>query len=411
MATTDHASRADLLLYRRGGRIADELDRTAADGWLVYDFRGSNPAFSRLLGSPGELKSTRRAFLYIPFDGEPRLLIHHVDAGNLSRLGLNVRPYGGRDELVRELTQLLNGARRVLMEYSPGNAIPYVSRVDGGTLDLVRSLGVEVISSADVLAAVVAAWDAADIASHQRAADALDRCKDGLFSAVQSRLGMGIEWNEVEAQQHLVRLMQEHGLEFDHPPIVAVNRHAGDPHYAPEPSLALPIKSGDLVLTDLWARESDRPDGGVGAYADITWVATAADPIPGDHLKIWETVRSARDAAVAFVEDRVGASEPVQGGEVDRVARDVIEKAGYGQAFTHRTGHSIGWLGAHGDGVNIDDFETHDTRLLRPGAAFSVEPGIYLSNFGVRSEINVVITPGSQVKVTTRQQTELVRLG
>jgi Xaa-Pro aminopeptidase len=410
MATTENASRADLLLYRRSGRIADELDRAAADGWLVYDFRGSNPAFSRLLGRPGELKSTRRAFLYIPIDGEPRLLIHHVDAGNLARLGLNVRPYGGRDELVSQLTQLISGARRVLMEYSPGNAIPYVSRVDGGTLDLVRSLGVEVLSSADVLAAVVAAWDSADIASHQRAADALDRCKDGLFSAMQSRLGLGVEWNELEAQQHLVRLMQEHGLEFDHPPVVAVDRHAGDPHYAPAPGLALPIKPGNLVLTDLWARESDRPDGGVGAYADITWVASAADPIPGDHVRIWETVRTARDAAVSFITDRLASSEPVQGGEVDRVARAVIDKAGYGKAFTHRTGHSIGWLAAHGDGVNIDDFETHDTRLLRPGAAFSIEPGIYLSNFGIRSEIDVVITPGNQVKVTTPQQRDLVHL-
>lgn len=408
MATTE--PRADLLLHKRSGRIADELDRAAADGWLIYDFRGSNPAFSRLLGRPGELKSTRRAFLFIPRDGEPRLLIHHVDAGNLSRLGLVVRPYGGRDELVQELARLIGDARRVLMEYSPGNAIPYVSRVDGGTLDLVRSLGVEVLSSADALAAVIAAWDSADIASHQRAAQALERCKDGLFSAIRSRLASAIEWTEVDAQQHLVRLMQEQGLEFDHPPIVAVGRHAGDPHYAPVPELALPIQAGDLVLTDLWARESDRLDGGLGAYADITWMASAADPTPGDHLKIWETVRSARDAAVAFIEDQIGSGTPLQGGEVDRVARSVIEKAGYGKAFTHRTGHSIGWLGAHGDGVNIDDFETHDTRLLRPGAAFSIEPGIYLSNFGVRSEINVVITPGSQVKVTTLPQTDLVRL-
>ena len=408
MTTT--SERADLVVRKRRARIADELDRLDVDGWLVYDFRGSNPAFSRLLGQPGELASTRRAFLFIPREGDPRLLIHHVDAGNLSRLGLEVRGYGGRDELVSELIRLVASARRVLMEYSPGNAIPYVSRVDGGTLDLVRSLGIEVASSADALAAVVAAWDSADIASHERAAEALDKCKDGLFSAIHSRLGMGVEWTELDAQQHLVRLMQEQGLEFDHPPIVAVNRHAGDPHYAPAVGLALPIRSGDLILTDLWAREKERPDGGVGAYADITWMGTAADPLPNDHGRIWETVRSARDAAVSFLEDRVAAGEPVQGGEVDRVCRAVIDKAGYGKAFTHRTGHSLGWLGAHGDGVNIDDFETHDTRLLRPGASFSIEPGIYLSSFGVRSEINVVITPGNQVKVTTRQQTELIRL-
>src|SRR6266566_2246975 len=183
--------RADLLLSRRGDRIADELDRSATDGWLVYDFRGSNPAFSRLLAArAGLTHSTRRAFLYIPKRGEPRLLIHHVDAGNFSRLGLDVRPYGGRDELLDELRALLNGARRVLMEYSPGNAIPYVSRVDAGTLEVVRSLGIEVLSSADALASVVAAWDAADIASHERAAQALERGKDGLFAAIKSRLAL-----------------------------------------------------------------------------------------------------------------------------------------------------------------------------------------------------------------------------
>jgi Xaa-Pro aminopeptidase len=410
MTITEQGRRADLLLSRRGSRIADELERVEADGWLVYDFRGSNPAFSRLLGQPGDLKSTRRAFLYIPRDGEARLLIHHVDAGNLSRLGLAVGPYGDRNELVQELTRLLRGARRVLMEYSPGNAIPYVSRVDGGTIDLVRALGIEVMSSADALAAVVAAWDSADIASHQRAADALNRCKDDLFSAIRTRLNTGVEWTELDAQQHLVRLMQEQGLEFDHPPIVAVGGHAGDPHYAPAPGVALPIKAGDLVLTDLWAREKDRPDGGVGAYADITWVASSADPVPEDQAKIWGIVRAARDAAVEFLSQRVAEGEPVQGGELDRVARSVIDRAGYAKAFTHRTGHSLGWLGAHGDGVNIDDFETHDTRLLRPGAAFSIEPGIYLSGFGVRSEINVVITPGNQVKVTTPPQLEFVRL-
>jgi Xaa-Pro dipeptidase len=401
--------RADLLLARRRARIADELERAAVDGWLVYDFRGSNPAFGRLLGD-AHLKSTRRAFLFIPRDGEPRLLIHHVDAGNIGRTGLAVVAYGGRDEMVQQLTALLGTSRRVLMEYSPGNAIPYVSRVDGGTLDLVRGLGIEVVSSADALASVVAAWDAADLASHQRAAARLEAAKDGLFAAIRSRLALGETWNEYDAQQHLVSLMTESHLEFDHPPIVAVGAHAGDPHYAPSQELALPIQSGDLVLTDLWARESDRPDGAVGAYADITWMASAADFTPYEQLHVWESVRSARDAAVKLLEARIAAHEPVQGGEVDNAAREVIRVAGYASAFTHRTGHSIGWLGAHGDGVNIDDFETHDTRLLRPGAAFSIEPGVYLPAFGVRSEINVAITAGGQVKVTTPPQTELVRL-
>jgi Xaa-Pro aminopeptidase len=409
--TTPPKAAADLLLKRRGHRIADELARSATDGWLVYDFRGSNPAFSRLLAAgPGITHSTRRAFLFVPRQGEPRLLIHHVDAGNFSRLGLEVKAYGGRDEMLEELRALLNGARRVLMEYSPGNAIPYVSRVDAGTLELVRSLGVEVLSSADALASVVAAWDAADLASHLRAAQALERAKDGLFSAIKRQLATSVVWTEFDAQQHLARLMLGEGLEFDHAPIVAVGPHAGDPHYAPEPDIALPIQPGDLVLTDLWAHEAQRPDGGPGAYADITWVATTAESPPVEQVNVWETVRMARDAAVAFIEERVRTAQPVQGGEVDRVSRGVIAGAGFGAAFTHRTGHSIGWLGAHGDGVNIDDFETHDTRLLRPGAAFSIEPGIYLPSFGVRSEINVAITPGGDVKVTTPPQAELVRL-
>ena len=410
MTIAEQPARADLLLDRRRGRISDELEQSAADGWLVYDFRGSNPAFGRLLGS-GLPKSTRRAFLYIQRDAEPRLLIHHVDAGNFSRLGLDVRPYGGREELVAALTTLLGAARRVLMEYSPGNAIPYVSRVDAGTVDLVRGLGIEVLSSADVLAAVVAAWDSADIASHQRAAQALERAKDGLFSAIRSHLALGGAWTEFDAQQHLVTLMHQEGLEFDHPPVVAVGAHAGDPHYAPAPDVALPISYGDLVLTDLWAREAQRPDGGVGAYADITWMGTASASPPHEQVRVWEAVRDARDAAVKLIEERLAAHEPVQGAEVDRVARRVIQTAGFGLAFTHRTGHSIGWQAPHGDGVNIDDFETHDTRVLRPGASFSIEPGVYLPDFGMRSEINVVITPGNAVKVTTAPQQALVQLG
>ena len=409
VTTLQRAPRADLLLSRRAARIADELEQAGADGWLVYDFRGSNPAFGRLLGDV-HLKSTRRAFLYVPRHGEPALLIHHVDAGNIARLGVEVLPYSGRGDMVEQLAKLLGAARRVLMEYSPGNAIPYVSRVDGGTLDLVRGMGIEVLSSADALASVVAAWDAADLTSHQRAAAALERAKDGLFAAIRSHLSGGEGWNEFDAQQHLVRLLHDQGLEFDHPPVVAVGPHAGDPHYAPDPELALPIQLGDLVLTDLWGHEADRADGGTGAYADITWMASAAEFTPYEQLHVWESVRNARDAAVRFVEQRVAAQEPVQGGEVDRVAREVIRVAGYEAAFTHRTGHSIGWLGAHGDGVNIDDFETHDTRLLRPGAAFSIEPGVYLAAFGVRSEINVAITAGGQVRVTTPPQTELVRL-
>jgi Xaa-Pro aminopeptidase len=403
-------NRVDLLLSRRAERIADELDRSATDGWLLFDFRGANPAFRRLLGDDQHPQSTRRAFLYVPRHGEPHLVIHHVDAGNFARLGVSVTPYGGRAEMRAQLSALLGGARRVLMEYSPGNAIPYVSRVDGGTLDMVRSLGVEVVSSADALASVVAAWDAEDLASHERAAQALDRARDGLYTTLRDRLARGITCSEYDAQQHLAALMRAEGLEYDHPPIVAVGPHTADPHYAPEPEVALPIRPGDLLLTDLWGHEANRADGGLGAFADITWMATAAsDPEP-EQVRVWETVRDARDAAVRYLETRLERGEAVQGGQVDAAARTVIDAAGFGAAFTHRTGHSIGWLSAHGDGVNIDDFETHDTRLLRPGAAFSIEPGIYLGPFGVRSEINVAIAPDGTLKVTTPPQQALVKL-
>ncbi len=396
------------VLVQRADRIEQELATGQADGWLVYDFRGSNPAFGRLLGMLPQ--STRRAFLFVPRSGAPRLLIHHVDAGNFGRLGFEVATYGGREEMLAGLSRLLGAARRVAMEYSPGNAIPYVSRVDGGMLDLVRGLGVEIVSSADILASVVAAWDAADVASHERAAAGLERAKDALFAQLREALASGQTWTEVDAQRFLVDRFEEMDLEADHAPIVGVNEHAGDPHYAPDTALALPIRHGDLVLVDLWAHEQHRAGGGVGAYADITWMATAAETPPAEHVRVWETVRSARDAAVRLLEERVSRGEPVQGGEVDRTARQVIEAAGYGAAFTHRTGHSIGWDAAHGDGVNVDDFETHDSRLLRPGAAFSIEPGVYLPTFGVRSEIDALIGPDGRFRVTTPPQRDLVKL-
>ncbi len=396
-----------MLLERRAERIDAELDRAAADGWLIYDFRGSNPAFGRLLGEVP--LSTRRAFLYRPRRGSARLLIHHVDAGNFGRLGLEMTAYGSYQELLAGVHGLLGEARRVLMEYSPGNAIPYVSRVDAGTLELIRSLGCEVLSSADALAAVVAAWDAGDIASHERAVGALYRAREQLYAELRAVLARDEVWTEVDAQRRLAELMAHDGLEADHEPIVAVNEHAADPHYAPAPEVALPIRRGDLLLLDLWGRETHRPDG-LGAFADITWMASAAEREPADRLKVWETVRAGRDAAVQLIDERFAAGLPLQGAEVDQVARRTIAAAGWGAAFRHRTGHSIGWHAAHGDGVNIDDFETHDSRLLAPGASFSIEPGIYLGRFGMRSEINMVVTGEGQPRVTTPAQRELVPL-
>lgn len=398
-----------LFLRQRADVLAVSIQQSGADGWLVYDFRGSNPAFARLIGIDLP-QSTRRAFLLITATGDARLVIHHVDAGNFERLGLPVRAYGSREEMLQALGDTLGAARRVLMEYSPGNAIPYVSRVDGGTLELVRALGVEVLSSADALASVVARWDGADLASHERAARALEESKDALFEVLRGVLARGETWTEVDAQSYLVGELQRRGMEFDHPPIVAVDAHAGDPHYAPAPETALAIRRGSLLLTDLWVREARRPDGKTGAYADVTWMATAAERIPEEQERVWQVVRDARDAAVRLLQERLERGARVQGGEVDQAARRHIAASGYGDFFTHRTGHSIGWNSAHGDGVNIDDYETHDTRVLRPGASFSIEPGVYLPTFGVRSEIDCVVTERAELRVTTEQQRDLVRL-
>lgn len=395
-------------IIERQELIVQELERADADAWVVADFRGSNPAFARLLGQEA-LKSTRRAFLVARRDRGPELLIHHVDAGNFRRLGLPVHPYRSRDEQIARLRDLLAGCRLVLMEYSPLGAIPYVGRVDAGTIELVRSLGVEVGSSADLLAAVVAHWSERDLRLHRQAAAALDAARDALFAALGAALRRGATWTELDAQRFLLERFAAAGLESDHPPIVAVNAHAGDPHYAPTAEHALPIAPGDLVLVDLWARVAQPGDGQPGAYADITWMAVAAERPTAQQEQVWQIVRAARDAAVEFLRQRWSAGAPVAGYEVDRVARALIERAGYGAAFTHRTGHSLGWDSAHGEGVNIDGFETHDTRQLRPGAAFSIEPGIYLPEFGVRSEINVAIT-ASGVEVTTPPQQEIVRL-
>lgn len=385
--------RAEVL--RRARRF---LRQQGLDAWLLHDFRGSNPIFARVVGEAGLV--TRPCFLLVPPRGRPRLLAHFVDAGHLRSLGLPLCTYSSRADLERELARLLRGRRRVAMEYFPRAEVPRASRVDAGTLELVRSLGVEVVPSADLFQYSALRWSPAQVASHRRTARALTRLVGEAFARAFAEGGRGLD--EVGLQAFLRRRMEEEGLLAPDGPIVAVNEHSADPHYEPTPSTCAPIRPGDWLLIDIWAREPG-PDG---VYADITWVAYLGERVPEPHRRAFRAVAGARDRAVDFLRRAFREGRPVQGWEVDRVARDYLRRRGYGRAFRHRLGHSLG-TEVHGDAVNLDGWETRDTRRLLPGLAVTVEPGVYLKDFGCRSEINLLLTPRGPV-VTTPIQREVV---
>jgi Xaa-Pro aminopeptidase len=371
------------------------------DGWLLYDFHGSNPVAVEVTGLAGR-HTTRRWYYFIPAAGQPTKLVHAIEAFVLDGLPGRQVAYAGRLELEDGLRAALRGARTVAMEYSPDCAIPYVSRVDGGTLELVRRLGPVVVSSADLVQQFAAVWDAEATATHRTASERLYRVKDQAFAYVAAKLGTGDSPGEFEVQQKMVKWMGEAGLVFDAPPIVAAQEHAGNPHYSPARDRSRPIRRNELLLLDLWGKL----DHAGAVYADITWVGHSGEP-PAVVVRAFDAVVAGRDAAVALVERRAAASEPVRGFEVDRAARDVIARAGFGGQFIHRTGHSLG-RDVHGNGVHMDDYETHDTRRLLPGTGFTIEPGVYTPRFGVRSEINMVVGERS-AEVTGPRQERIVQ--
>ena len=368
------------------------LSEQGLDGWLLYDFRGQNPTAVAVLGLEGRIL-TRRFFYLVPREGEPTLLVHAIEQSQFPAAlpGRRV-PYASwrslRDGLAAALGALRPGAR-IAMEYLPGGAIPTLSRVDGGTLELVRSLGPEVVSSGELVQRFLCRLDRAQVESHRRALLAIDAAKDAAFERLFAAHRRGETPKELELQAFLVDRFREADLETDYAPIVAVNGHAADPHYAPSAATSAPVNPGDLVLVDLWARGRGPRD----VYADITWVAFCGDRPPPLLERIFRVAADARDAGLAALERAFAEGRTLQGFEVDRVVRDRIEAAGFGDRFLHRTGHSIDTR-VHGDGANLDDLETHDTRPLVPGLAFSIEPGIYLpdENLGVRTEIDVVLT-------------------
>ena len=383
--------------------VQEQLAKMDLDGWLLYDFQGLNPIARKLVGLRGNLL-TRRWFYWIPRIGEPAIVCHRIEQHEFQSLDGRLHPFKSWDDMIRILKEVLQGATTIAMEYSPNGSIPYVSRIDGGTLEMVRNLGTRVISSADLVQYFEARWSRAQFQMHLEASRSLMRILEATFEKVKASLGVGCGVTEYELQQFMLERYVEEGLFTFSAPIVAANQNSGNPHYEPSRENSLPIRKGHFLLVDFWAKLK-KPEA---VYADYTWVAFLDEVIPDRYLAIWEIVRGARDAASAFVKSRY-PKDPPQGWEVDSIARKFIQRKGYGEFFIHRTGHNIGEED-HGNGANMDSLETKDERLLLPHTCFSIEPGIYLPEFGIRSEINVYLDDDTVVITGEPVQQEVVRI-
>jgi Xaa-Pro aminopeptidase len=367
--------------------IQSTLKSLELDAWLLYDFHGLNPIARRVIGLGDDRFATRRWFGLIPSSGEPVFLHHAIEAHLFADLPGRRMPFVGYRELQEKLREMLRGVRRVAMEYVPGGAIPYVSRVDAGTVEMVRAAGVQVVSSADLVQVFEARWSGEALESHRRAARGLKEVLQTTFDHVTRAVRSKESITEYSVQRFMGEQFQVRRLVYD-PPIVAVNAHSGNPHYEPRAEGSAPIKKNDLLLLDLWCREE--PHGSI--WADITWMAYLGKEVLPRHREIWDIVAGARDAAVSFLKEGASLGKRIRGADVDEVARNHVRERGYAERFIHRTGHSIG-LEVHGNGCNIDGLETIDDRQLIPRTGFSIEPGIYLEGrFGVRIEDIVALT-------------------
>ncbi len=380
--------------------VQEYLVSEGLDGWLLYDFHGLNPIAGEFLRLKGI--QTRRWFYWIPAKGMPHKITHAIEQDTFAETpGIN-HVYSAWQEIETHLETVLAGAKVIAMEYSPEGAIPYVSRVDGGTLEVVRKSGVQIASSADLVQYFQARWTDEQLATHRKAAHALAEIKDLAFRKIADCVRDEKPITEYRIQQFILRQFEQRKMVTEHLPMCAVNTHASNPHYAPSEAHTAPITTGDLVLIDIWAK-LDVPEA---IFADITWMAYVGSTVPDKMAEVFTVAKYARDLAVEFINDRLQAGQPVYGYEADDVARGIIREAGYGKYFTHRTGHSIDTAG-HGNGVNIDNLETRDRRRIIPGVGFSIEPGIYLPEFGVRTEINVFVHE-NHAEVTTQPVQEAI---
>jgi Xaa-Pro aminopeptidase len=383
--------------------IQSDLRAAKLDGWLFYDFRGRDPIAQSILKLPAAMR-TRRWFYFVPAKGTPKKLVHKIETESLAALPGETLYYAGQDELRKNVKRILRRARNVAMQYSPKNAVPYVAMVDAGTIELVRSSGAKVVSSADLVQKYEACWSAEQLESHLAAGVAIDRVVRGAFQFAANSVRAKKTITELDIKNWILKEYEAAGIWTEVGPDIAVNAHASDPHYCPTAESASPIREGDLLLMDVWGKT--KTPGSV--YYDITWMGYLGAKVPEKYAKVFGVVREARDKAVDLICKHVSAGKPLQGWQVDKTARNVIEKAGYGKYFFHRTGHSIGEA-VHGNGANMDGLETHDVRHLIPRTCNSIEPGIYLPEFGVRTEVNMYIGE-SEARVTGAIQKEILAL-
>ncbi len=375
--------------------VQDTLQEFGLDGWLLYDFRGSNVLARRVLGLDHKPTGTRRSFYFIPARGTPRKLVHRIETAALDDLPGTKTVYLPWQQLEAGVADMITGCRRIAMEYAPRVSNPYVSKVDAGVIELVRSTGVEIVSSGDLIQRFEATWDDEQWAMHREAEQFTTSAFDLAFGLIADRVRGGGTIRETEVQSAIMDHFHRNGMTTYSPPIIGVGPHSGDPHYEPVVGKDSPIGSGDFVLIDLWAK-MDRPRS---VYSDLTRVGFVGETVPSKYADIFRIVAEARDAAIHCVQDAYATGRPLPGWEVDAACRKVIDQAGYGDYFIHRTGHNIGQE-VHGNGAHMDNLETHEERLVLRRTCFSVEPGIYFEEFGIRSEINVFVDGDGKVHVT-----------
>jgi Xaa-Pro aminopeptidase len=383
--------------------IQSALRERNIDAWLFYDHHRRDPIAYRVLGLPDNLMVTRRWYYLVPAEGEPTKLVHKIEAGHLDSLPGTKKRYSAWQELFQGLKTILANHRDIAMQYSPNNIVFTVSLVDAGTIDMIRGMGKNVVSAADLIALFEATLSDEQIKTHFAARDLIDPITKAAFQEIGRRVRNG-GTTEHEMQQWIMEAFARDGLITDDPPIVAANANSGNPHYEPSADHPVRLREGDFVLLDIWAKQN-KPGA---AYYDITWTGVIGKAPSDRQRQVFEVVRNGRNAGVEKVKNAIAAGQPICGWEVDRVTRDRIEQAGFGEYFIHRTGHSIG-TEVHSNGANMDDLEIHDERRILPNTLFSIEPGVYLPEFGVRSEVNVLVRPKG-AEVTGKIQDEIVTI-
>jgi Xaa-Pro dipeptidase len=377
-------------------QIQEALREEHIDGWLLYNFRGSNVFASRIINLPSHIMQTRRYFYFIPASGTPQKLVHSIEQWNLDSVPGDKTIYVSWQSLREGVKKIAGGAKKVAMEYSPMNNIPYVANVDAGTVELVRSLGLEVVTSANLVSRFESTWDDEQAEDNMMTAKHLRQIVDLTFGFIKQRIIAGTPTTEYDVQQYMLTEFKKRDLITESDPNCSVNANSANPHYEPTKEVHSPIHKGDFVLLDLWAKK-DKPRS---VYGDITWTGYIGETVPDEYTKIFEVVKGGRDAAVRFVQDSFRAGKKICGYQIDDAARNFFKDKGYDQYFVHRTGHSIGEE-IHGNGANIDNLETRDERHIIPRTSFSIEPGIYLpGKFGVRSEVDMYITKSKDAIVT-----------